>query len=499
MEHKVKLFFKIWLFFLLVSINSFCQQDNTQAELTLQEVIQIAKDQSPDALLAKHRFREQYWDYRTYKASFLPEVSLHSNLVDFNNSIRRTTYLGQDAFVESNSNTSSLSLDVNQAITFTGGEIFINSDIARLDNFMDTSVTYTTTPFNIGFRQPLDGFNPYKWKKKIEPLEYQEAKQEYLQSMEQVARRAINLFFNTATAQINLAIAKQNYSNADTLYTIAEGRYEIGTIAENDVLQMELQLLNARNDLQNAHTNLQSAKNQLQSFLGYQKSVDFKLQLPKTIPDVSIDYQKAQSLAKENNPDYLQYKRRIFEGEQNVARTKSEKGLNADLFLTYGLNKSTPEFDEAYKDPLYRSRIRAGIEIPILDWGLSEGKYKMAKSRLEVIKTQVKQSKTDFRRNLFLTVRKFNLQDDQVEVAARADTIAQRRYEVAKQRFLVGKIDVLKLNEARKDKDISKNTYISAIKQYWSMYYDLRQITLYDFKNEQELDVNFLDIAEGNN
>ena len=43
-------------------------------------------------------------------------------------------------------------------------------------------------------------------------------------------------FFSLALAQINKQIAEMNYSNADTLFRIAQGRYQLGTIAEDELL-----------------------------------------------------------------------------------------------------------------------------------------------------------------------------------------------------------------------------------------------------------------------
>ena len=65
----------------------------------------------------------------------------------------------------------------------------------------------------------------------------------------------------------------------------------------------------------------------------------------------------------------------------------------------------------------------------------------MAQSAQEVARTDVQQAQVDFDENVFLQVMRFNLQDDQVRIAAKADTIADFRYEVSKQRFLIGKID----------------------------------------------------------
>jgi outer membrane protein TolC len=52
--------------------------------------------------------------------------------------------------------------------------------------------------------------------------------------MEDISIEASRLFFNLAMAQQNLETARLNYSNTDTLYKIAQGRYNIGTIAENE-------------------------------------------------------------------------------------------------------------------------------------------------------------------------------------------------------------------------------------------------------------------------
>jgi outer membrane protein TolC len=82
---------------------------------------------------------------------------------------------------------------------------------------------------------------------------------------------------------------------------------------------------------------------------------------------------------------------------------------------------------------------------------------------------------------------RFNLQDQQLYVAAKADTVAQLRYDLSKQRFLIGKIAVLDLNVALTDKDIAKRAYIDALHNYWSYFYAIRQLTLYDFLVDQPI------------
>jgi outer membrane protein TolC len=145
----------------------------------------------------------------------------------------------------------------------------------------------------------------------------------------------------------------------------------------------------------------------------------------------------------------------------------------------------------AYVDPEDQQRLRIGFEIPILDWGLGRGRYKMAQSAEDVIKTNVLQSRSDFEQQIFLQVMQFNLQDDQLRIASKADTIAEKRYEVTKQRFLIGKIDVLDLNVALEEKDVARRGYVQALRNYWDYFYSLRILTLYDWIRDAKLEEDF--------
>lgn len=62
--------------------------------------------------------------------------------------------------------------------------------------------------------------------------------------MELVAAQACGYFFSLVEAQANLDMARLNFASADTLYQMALGRYKIGIINENDMLQLEINRLN---------------------------------------------------------------------------------------------------------------------------------------------------------------------------------------------------------------------------------------------------------------
>jgi outer membrane protein TolC len=460
--------------------------------LALEDVIQIAKEQSPQSILAQHRFRASYWQHRTYQAEFLPSLNLRGTLPNINRSIEPYTNPdGSQRFIERNVINSLARLSLEQNIGLTGGRIFVSSELERIDNLEQETFSYRTIPVNIGFEQSLSGFNAYRWQRRIEPLRFEEAQRTYVSSMENVSLQAVNLFFNLALAQVNLEIANLNYSNTDTLYRIAQGRYNIGTIPENQLLQMELGYLNAGTALNEATLDLEVRKFRLRSFLGYNETVDIELSISPEVPEFKPDLGRAIQEALNNNPDVLQYERQLIEADREVARARANRGFNADLTATYGLSASDPLFENAYRDPQISQRLRIGLSIPLIDWGLGTGRYKMAQSSQEVTRTQMEQAWIDFEQNVFLEVMQFTMQYDQLGIAAKSDTIAQKRFDVTRERFLIGRIDVRDLNDAIREQDVARRQYISALRNFWVYYYNLRRLTLYDFQRDVRLTEDF--------
>ena len=466
--------------------------------LTLDEVVRLASEQSPNALMAKHRFRASYWQYRTFVADYRPILSLSGNLPDYSTAYSRVwnSVAQQWEYASTNVLQTSGSLSLAQNIGLTGGSISLFSDLTYEKNFETDGERYITSPLNVRLTQPLFRYNELRWQKKIEPLKYEEARKTYLRDIENVHMMAVQYFFNLAQAQINKEIAETNMQNADTLYQIAKGRYNLGTIAEDELLQMELSYLNAGTAINESEMNLRDRELKLRSFLGFNQTVRLELLIPSEIPDLQVEVNEVLKLAEQNNPELIALERQLVEAQSSVAQARAEKGLNANLTASYGLRDQDPLLNMAYDKPNQQQTIRVGFSLPILDWGQGRGRYKMAKSSEELTRVQVEQSRNDFEQTLLLDVQQFNIQDDQVKIAAKSDTVAAKMFEVTKQRFLIGKIDVLELNNADTKKDQNKRNYIQALNNYWTYFYNMRALTLFDFINRKPLETDYEKLVE---
>jgi outer membrane protein len=481
-----------YLLIVFISIQSLFVVAQTEVNrLTLDDVIYIAKQQSPDALIAKHRFRRSYWQFRSYKASYLPSVSLSGTLPNINNSINEITLPdGSEEYVNQNFTKYSLDMSVRQKIGLTGGQIFLTSGLKRNDNTIgdNKSTAYNSTPVNIGYSQPLFQYNSFKWDRKIEPLKYEEASRSYIENIEQVSLSATNHFFNLLTAQIQIEIAKKNLHSYDTLYHIAEGRYNLGKIAENDLLQLELNYLKAQAAEENAQLDYENVLFVLKSFLRVTTDQPIELIPPTETYHFDIDINKAIDEALENSSTALGFDRRLLEADSDVNKAKMDGRIDATLFAVYGLTQTADDIKGSYISPLEQKQLSLGITVPILDWGMARGQIKMAESSAELTRTSIEQERIDFEQNIYLKIKQFAMQENQLMIAAKSDTVAQKRYEVTQQRYLIGKVnDVLELNNAQIDNDNAKKSFYQSLNTYWTNYYTIRKLTLFDFKEGQKI------------
>lgn len=486
---------KIFLF-IFILISATCHQVNAQENfsLSLDEVVKLGSQNSLDAFRNKNMYLSSYWEYRYYKADKLPSLSITATPLNLNHSQSRE-YNVQDSiykYYEVYYANSDVSLQLNQKIGLTGGSLFLSSDLGMSKNFTgNKSTSYQATPVSIGYSQALNGFNALRWESKIEPLKYEKAKKEFIQSQETLAMKSASMFFDLVEAQIQLTITENSLSNADTLYKIGKGRFQVGTVTQDELLNLELNQLNATQALSRAKLEVERSQSGLNSYLMMNKQTKINCLVPSDIPPLQILADEALALALKNNPDILDQDQQMLEQDREVARAHSETGLSTDIFAVYGLNQSSNDMSTVYDNPQESQRVRIGLTVPIIDWGRRKGRLMMAESTREVVNARVRQARIDFEQNIFQSVMEFNLQAEQVRNATKADIVAQKGYEVTFQRFLIGKVDVIKLNLARNDRESAKKAYINAIKTYWNYYYRLRMLALHDFVKGESLSAEY--------
>lgn len=471
--------------FLLSSFSGYGQSDTLS--LSLNEALKLAQEQSLDALIAKNELVVSYWQFRSYKAELLPSVAFEGTIPSINRSVQ--SYQNTDgtySYVRSNASTVDMSMVVNQNIALTGGKISVQSQLQSISDLSGGGSTqHLTSPVSFTFEQPLLGFNELKWLGKIEPIKYEEAKRRFSFSMVGVQGKLIGLYFDLLLAKINSDIAQQNYRNATKLYEVAIAKQGIGLISENELLQLKLSKINFELRLAQVKQELDRRMFVLRSFLGFNDKVNLLPLIPEETPIVSTSYKEVMELARSNNPFMQEAQRRILQSEMSVAEAKASRGFKANLFFSFGLTGTSSTVVNAYQDLKDLQVARVGIRVPILDWGKGRSVVERAKSQLEVERGKVEQESQRFEENIFISVMQLLDQPRQVSLAKEADEVAQQRYKTAFETFLMGKINVLDINDAQASKDEARRNVISQLYAAWLYYYNIKQLTLYDFAKRE--------------
>ena len=362
--------------------------------LSLDDCIMMARRQSVEAAVALGELRSAYWQWRSYKADLLPEVSLQATLPSWNKryssyqqadgslSFVRNDYLGLDGAV-----------NITQKLWPTGGTLSIESSLDYLHQQLKNSTTqqlknsdqFMSLPVAVTLQQPLFAVNHLKWNRRIEPLRYREAIARFLTETEQVAMQAIDLYFSLLLAGEQVNIARQNLQTAEKLYEVAQAKRRMGTISQNDVLQLRLDVLTARSALTNSESARQAAQFALRSFLDVE--ADIELIMPDSvfggfateIPRLSYEAVLAHAL--HNNALATTMRRRQMEADYAVAAARANR-QSINLYAQLGYTGTGNNLNRAYRDLLSNEVVQVGITVPLLAtfricprWNVSLGPY----------------------------------------------------------------------------------------------------------------------------
>lgn len=457
----------------------------TALKLDLEKTITMANDSSLSAFRYQNMYLSGYWEYRSYKAARLPSLTLNTTPAQYYRSITRRYDSQQniDVYREQQMFSAGAGLSLSQNFDLLGGTFYVDTQLDYMYNFGDSkSSQFSTVPFRIGYQQDLLGYNAFRWDRKIEPLKFEKVKKQYLYNAESVSEEAVNYFFALAMAQADYKLAQDNVATADTLYAIGEQRKKIASISQADLVTLKLDKVNARNTLKNAEISRKRAMSALATFLNMDRNSYIEINLPSRPRYIDIPADMAMTLARENNPTYLEQRQNVLEAERDVDRTKKESRFNASFNASVGFNQVADNIGDAYRDLLQQDLVSFSISVPLIDWGVRKGKYNMAKNNLNVVKIAARQEEISLEEDVMMTVSDFNVQQDMIASAEEALDLAEMAYDQTRKRFIIGKADISSLTLAQNRQQEAQKNYIQALQNYWLSYYKIRKLTLYDFE-----------------
>lgn len=460
-------------------------------ELDLSQVIHIAGDGTVAAFRARNLFLSKYWEFRNYKASRRPNLVLHLAPMQYNRDIVKR-YISEsdlDVYRTQQSLFSYGNISINQNFALTGGNFYIDSELSFFRHFGQTTTNqFSSVPIRIGYSQSLLGYNPFKWEKFISTLKYDYAQKEFFYNMEEISVSAVSYFFNLVLAECRYKQAERRTEISRKLYNEAQERLNMQMISNTDLQTVELLLTEAKNDsiiCLNARNNAERA---LLSFLNMPKDIHIDAKIPESIPVDFIPVNEALHYAKTNHPSFVEQKQLIMEARQHVDKTNKERFMDAEINISIGFNQIADNFSEVYRKPLQQNMAAVSMTIPLIDWGIRKGKYKIAQSNLEMAKNIARQADQSVEEDIVSIVDDYNAKVKVAHASMHSIKLAENILDESMERFRIGKDDINQLNDNMLKVQNATYGYISTLYECWSLFYKIRQMTFYDFQNDCSID-----------
>jgi outer membrane protein TolC len=207
---------------------------------------------------------------------------------------------------------------------------------------------------------------------------------------------------------------------------------------------------------------------------------------PETLPTIQAELLLKE--AYENRADAVAFERRKLEAAQSVAKAKGDNGINATLMANLGYSNSGKNVQEVLQNPQNYQAVQIQFNVPIMDWGRSKSRIKTAEEQRQLVAYTLEQDKLNFQQEIYTQVTLFEMLKGQLSLTAQADSIASEKYQIAQERYVLGNLSVTDLSISFAEKDQGKRDFIGVLRDYWSAYYQLRWLTLYDFEQNKKIE-----------
>lgn len=461
-----------------------------QSPLTLADYIQTAQSRSLKSKLAQTRTEISRYQYQSFLSDLRPQISFYGSLPAYSRDyfdVRQPD--GTIKFLPRSQNFSNIGFALSQQILATGGVLSLRTDLSRFDDFNLKTKSYNSTPVYLRLDQPLFGFNELKWNKKIEPLKLEESGKSELLELQKIAVDICHYYFEVAEAQLRGQMAEANRTNILELLELEERRILLGTTSEEKILQLRLQLIQSRQQADQARYQVQVALLRLNAEAGLQNGQSAELALPEELPVVQLSADTAVYYARKLRPEFLAFQRSSLEAEREVRRADAAR-KSVNLSASFGYNNAADEFGDLLNGALNQQRLSIGIDLPLVDWGRRDARVQAAKALQRLTQFNNELNEQNYTQEILTSVNTLELLHSNIQVARETESIAMQRFEVSLRQYRAGRLGLTELNIARQEKDEARVQHIQALRDWWSGYYELRQLTLYDFESGREIQIS---------
>jgi len=492
--------------------------------LTLQDAVNIALNRSYEVQSFKMDVEKSEHDYNFFKANFRPYANINFQTPNFSENVVDLSLPGQLPVYNSRGTFRyQTSLNFNYVIP-TNGKFTLSSTIYHTANevYKDTTIRenpqnppvktkYKTTNkqaytnLRLSFSQPIFTDNTLKENLKSAELGYERSLKKFNRGERDIIYDVTSAFYSLYRATRQLEIYQERMENSKSSYEMAQQKFEAGIIAEVDAMQLHVDYASSEADILSQEGRLEREKDLFKQLIGLELEDDIEV-----VPDMSytyfeIDEDYAINYALENRAEIREREIAIEMSRINMRRVRRGREFKGNVNAYYdftgvsSLTQGDPAelFSSSLTD--FRKRpqnigVVLSFEYPILDWGRNSAQVQSAQVSIEEAELELENYKTTMIRDIRNVTRNVMESRSRLEILKESQDIAEKMYEMSKERFEMGHITSQELAQQQERLTSAQSNFLNAFITYKLNTADLKRKTLWDFeKNESYMKEGYLE------
>jgi len=474
---------------ILVLFCSWFQQNGfSQTLLTLEKALEIAEINSPDIRHSRLNLQRYEESLNAQHASYKSKLALSVTPLFYSHDREFNEFYSQ--WNTSETFRSSGAFTISQPIKFTDGILTISDRLSfqnSYSEFSDETNRSFSNNLYLQFDQPLFTYNRAKMQLDELELDFENAALSYSIQKLSIEKNVTQSFFNVYDYQMSLMIVEEEYKNQQTSYEIIKNKVEGGLSAMEELYQADLNLMTSKSNLQNQQVALENAKDAFKQLIGLSLFEEIAVLADVSVPEVSVDMQKAIDHALVNRMELRQREIDIENSQFELIRTAAMNEFKGNVSVAVGLFGDDEKLQNIYSSPTDNQQVSVSFQIPIWDWGEKKARLKAAEASMQSQQLYME----DENINIIINIRTIyrNLQNllTQIEIADQNQKNAQLTYEINLERYRNGDLTSMDLSLFQNQLSEKKMAYSRSLINYKIELLNLKIQSLWDFVNNESI------------
>ena len=345
-------------------------------DLTLERTVSIAMENSYRIRRLELGIERTRLFLKARQAQLKSSVALELKSPEFEkvSDYKWNSTLQRDEIVRQNTRLWEGELSISQPVILfgypTNGYLSLNSRTYRYNQQKNDSKN--TTWYNryfVRFKQPI--FQPNFLKNDITEaeLDLESENLRYISDQVDLIDDVSDDYFDLFEEAYRSKIYAQEVDNLERVLNMAETAADDDPSRKIELLQVRLELGNARERLLRNKSRVRSETEQLRGNIGLGKDVLITLDPEINIQPLEVNTEEAIQYGLSLRPRLRELEINKKKEEIDLDNTKGRNAFHIDLELTYGLEKQDEEFNDLWNQ--YDNSYSVSVEayVPIWDWG----------------------------------------------------------------------------------------------------------------------------------